>query len=119
MEIRYGMSPMETVEQAKAEFEDYINRIADADPWLKDHHPVVEWLGCCWHPYSMDTDDAFVQMVAANHEAVVGNDATICGIAVAADAGTVFEFLETRLYSLAPERSPWRIRQTNMSKSTK
>ena len=94
MEIRYGMSPMETVEQAKAEFEDYINRIADADPWLKDHHPVVEWLGCCWHPYSMDTDDAFVQMVAANHEAVVGNDATICGIAVAADAALYSRFLE-------------------------
>ena len=94
MEIRYGMSPMETVEQAKAEFEDYINRIADADPWLKDHHPVVEWLGCCWHPYSMDTDDAFVQIVAANHEAVVGNDATICGIAVAADAALYSRFLE-------------------------
>ena len=55
---------------------------------------MVEWLGCCWHPYSMDTDDAFVQMVAANHEAVVGNDATICGIAVAADAALYSRFLE-------------------------
>lgn len=94
MEIRYGMSPMETVEEAKAEFEDYINRIADADPWLKDHRPVLEWLGCCWHPYSMDTNDPFVQITADNYKAVSGKDATICGIAVAADAALYARFLQ-------------------------
>ena len=93
MEIRYGMSPLQTVDEAKAEFEDYIDKISQGDPWLKDHRPQIEWLGCCWHPCSIDPNHPLVRLVADNHRDVTGEDAVVCGAAGGADNGSYARFL--------------------------
>ena len=43
MEIRYGMSPNETVETAKAEFEAFIEQICSEDPWLNTGRNWSGW----------------------------------------------------------------------------
>ncbi len=35
--------PDERGEDVKAEFEQYIARVAAADPWLREHPPEIEW----------------------------------------------------------------------------
>jgi acetylornithine deacetylase/succinyl-diaminopimelate desuccinylase family protein len=43
MEFDLKFLPTERSEDIRAEFEDYIHRIAQTDPWLREHPPKVEW----------------------------------------------------------------------------
>jgi acetylornithine deacetylase len=46
LEGRLGVTPYETVEDAKKEFEDTLNNINDE--WLKNHPVKIEWVGAAW-----------------------------------------------------------------------
>lgn len=48
LEGRYGTAPDEPVAAARAELEACVAAVADADPWLADHRPTVEWIGAQW-----------------------------------------------------------------------
>ncbi len=85
MEIRYGMSPNETVEEAKAEFEGFIEKICNEDPWLCDHKPELEWLGTCWPSMSVDENDELIQLTGANYALVRKEPPEVTGVACAAD----------------------------------
>jgi acetylornithine deacetylase len=48
---------------AKKDFEDMIKETADADPWMKDHPPVVEWIGPSWSGGGVEAEHPLVQTI--------------------------------------------------------
>lgn len=93
MEIRYGMSPNETVEEAKAEFEAYIEAICNEDPWLRDNRPELEWLGTCWQAFSADENSELIQQTKANFEMVRNETTEVTGMACATDGPLYARYL--------------------------
>lgn len=66
--------PDEKIEDVKAEFEDYIQRVAQADPWLRDHPPEIEWgvSGVAFPPVEVLPDHPLIQSISAAHREIVG-----------------------------------------------
>jgi acetylornithine deacetylase len=66
--------PSERPEQVKAEFEEYIQRVAQTDPWLRDHPPEIEWglAGVSFPPVNTPLDHPLVHTLAQAHRHVVG-----------------------------------------------
>ena len=48
LEGRFGTPPDEPVADARDALEAAVAEVAQSDPWLRDHPPVVEWIGAQW-----------------------------------------------------------------------
>jgi acetylornithine deacetylase/succinyl-diaminopimelate desuccinylase family protein len=66
--------PDERIEDVRRDFEDYIGRVADADPWLRDHPPEIEWSigGVTFPPSELPLDHPLSVAVADAHRAARG-----------------------------------------------
>lgn len=66
--------PDERGEDVKAEFEQYIARVAAADPWLREHPPEIEWgvAGVSFPPSEVQSDHPLVTALSGAFEAVAG-----------------------------------------------
>jgi acetylornithine deacetylase len=66
--------PDERGEDVKAEFEQYIARVAAADPWLREHPPEIEWgvAGVSFPPSEVQPDHPLVTALSGAFEAVAG-----------------------------------------------
>ncbi len=92
-EGRAGLVPGETLAGFKREFLADVAAIAEADPWLRDHPPVVEWLGGQFAPAGIAPDAALVRAVATAHEAIEGSVPAIEAVTYGAD---MRHFIATR-----------------------
>lgn len=61
------------------EFEEWIRRAADADPWLRDHPPRIEWLVGGVPPAEVSADEPIVQAALAATRAV-GRPGRLAGL---------------------------------------
>jgi acetylornithine deacetylase len=71
--------------RVKGEIEAFVGRVAEVDPWLREHPPVVEWLidaDCAETP----ADHPFVQLCAANLREV-GRAGELEGVSAHTDMG--------------------------------
>jgi len=86
IECRISFVPGESQKEIRALVEKKIQEVANADPWMKEHPPVVEWYG--WHaePWLQDTSVPFVQLCKAVAEEVVGKEVDFIGRAAGLDA---------------------------------
>jgi acetylornithine deacetylase/succinyl-diaminopimelate desuccinylase family protein len=66
--------PDERGDDVKAEFEDYIARVAEADPWLREHPPEIEWGigGVSFPPSEVASDHPLVAALSGAFRAVAG-----------------------------------------------
>ena len=66
--------PDERVEDVRHDFEDYVRRVADADPWLREHPPEIEWSigGVTFPPSELALDHPLAIAVADAHRAAIG-----------------------------------------------
>jgi acetylornithine deacetylase/succinyl-diaminopimelate desuccinylase family protein len=66
--------PSERAGDVKAEFEEYLARIAAADPWLREHPPEIEWgvSGVSFPPSEVPSDHPLVTSVSGAFRAVAG-----------------------------------------------
>jgi acetylornithine deacetylase len=62
-----------------------VQAAAEADPWLRDHPPVVEWLGALFESSYIPTEHPLVDAVAGAYGAATGSAATIAGMTYGAD----------------------------------
>ncbi len=92
MEGRMGVSPEETIEEAKCELETAIMRIASGDPWLKDHVPEIEYLQCRWNSGLVSPDHPFSQVMATRVEEMTGEPVIFSGMGPCSDSGTLIRF---------------------------
>jgi acetylornithine deacetylase len=63
-EGRYGVAVGENTLAARQTFEQAVAQAAAADPWLREHAPLVEWWGGQFEPASIPSDHPIVGAVA-------------------------------------------------------
>ncbi|MDT8861164.1 peptidase [Alkalihalobacillus sp. MEB130] len=71
LEGRIGVSPNETMDEAKRELEQWIENIGEVDEWFVSAPPTVEWFGARWHPGSIKTDHELVASLTENYQLVL------------------------------------------------
>lgn len=66
--------PDESAEDVRREFEEYIEAVAAADPWLRENPPEVEWgyAGVSFPPSEIALDHPLAQAVGKAFQAVLG-----------------------------------------------
>ena len=84
-EGRAGLVPGEDLDAFAAEFVAVIDAAADADPWLREHRPKVEWFSGQFAPAEIDHDAPLVRFVLGAHEAATGETGKIEGATYGAD----------------------------------
>jgi len=84
-EGRLGVAPDEDPLMARRELEAALADAAAADPWLRDHPPVLEWWGGQFAPAATDPGDPIVGTVRDAVEHVTGGPALVQGMPYGAD----------------------------------
>ncbi len=84
-EGRYGMPVGESTAEARRLFEQRVQAAAQADPWLAEHPPQVEWWGGQFPPASIPVDHPLVGTMAAACSDVTGSVAQVQGMTYGAD----------------------------------
>jgi len=82
---RYGVAPGEDLEEARCQFEQAVAQAAQADPWLVDHPPAVEWWGGQFSPARIPTDHPLVETVGDAFAETAGAPARVEGVTYGAD----------------------------------
>lgn len=84
-EGRLGIAPDEDHAAARAELEAAIREVAGADPWLRDHPPVVEWWGGQFAPAATHAGAPVVTATRGAFAAVTGAATVVHGMPYGAD----------------------------------
>lgn len=84
-EGRYGVAVGETLEEARTVFEDAVRAAAGADPWLREHPPLVEWWGGRFAPAETDPSEPVVHSLRRAHRFVTGAGAELGGVPYGSD----------------------------------
>ncbi len=71
-EGRAGLVPGEDLTTFKAELTEVVDQAAEADPWLREHRPWLEWFSGQFAPAEIPTDHPLTATVRAAHQAVTG-----------------------------------------------
>ncbi len=84
-EGRYGVAIGENIGVARRMFERAVAGVAQADPWLREHPPLVEWWGGQFEPAAIPVDHPLVTTVAGAYQAASGAAARLEGMTYGAD----------------------------------
>lgn len=84
-EGRLGVGPHEALDGVRAAFEAVVAQAAQADAWLRDHPPTVEWWGAQFAPARIPPSDPIVRTVSDAVDAVTGTPAIHRGMPYGAD----------------------------------
>lgn len=84
-EGRVGLVAGEDVDEFKAQVVDRIMKVANADPWLREHPPMIEWFGGQFAPAETSPDSPIAQSISAAHAAVTGTPPPVEGVTYGAD----------------------------------
>jgi acetylornithine deacetylase len=84
-EGRAGLVPGEMLDEFCAAFINVIDEAADADPWLRDHRPTVEWFSGQFAPAEVSVDAPVVNLISGAHAAATGERPAIGAATYGAD----------------------------------
>jgi acetylornithine deacetylase len=84
-EGRAGLVPGEDLATFKTELADEIARLADADPWLRDHPPEVTWLNGQFAPAGVPVDSPLVEALCQAWQMTNSTAARIEAVTYGAD----------------------------------
>jgi len=84
-EGRYGVAADEYPEGARRALEVAVHRAAVADPWLREHPPVIEWWGGQFHPAAIPADHPLPMTLARACAEVSGSEAAWEGMTYGSD----------------------------------
>src|SRR4051812_6572318 len=84
-EGRAGLVPGEELSTFKTELAAEIGLLADADPWLRDHPPHVEWLNGQFAPAGVEVDSPLVETLCQAWQTASLSPARIEGVTYGAD----------------------------------
>jgi acetylornithine deacetylase len=83
-EGRIGVGIGERIEEVRGQFERAVAAAAQADPFLAEHPPTVEWLGV-WEPSRPSPEHSLVQALQRAVGAELGKPARVCGATYGSD----------------------------------
>ncbi len=92
LEGRMGVSPDESIREAKTELENAVREAAHSDLWLSDNLPQIEWFGSCWVGGAIKKDHPIVKNILQNHLVVLCQEPIISGAPWATDAGILIKY---------------------------
>ncbi|GAE24917.1 acetylornithine deacetylase [Halalkalibacter wakoensis JCM 9140] len=95
IEGRIGVSPGETLEEAKKQLEEWLMKLADKDPWFQQFPVKLEWFGARWVPGSVDPDHPLVELLSKNYVQVVKKEPVIEASPWGTDGGLLTEIGKT------------------------
>jgi acetylornithine deacetylase len=75
----------EDIEAAKKEFMDTLNQVVEADPWLREHEPEMEWWGGQFKPALVPVTDPIVETVKEAYTETVGEEPILEGVTYGSD----------------------------------
>lgn len=84
-EGRLGVAVDEEPDAARRELEEALAEAARADPWLRDHPPVLEWWGGQFAPASIPGDHPVVDALSEAFRSVTGEAPAVSGMPYGAD----------------------------------
>ncbi|MFN7249819.1 MAG: peptidase [Anaerobacillus sp.] len=105
LEGRIGIFPNEKIEEAQAELDDWLKKLADIDPWFKDHPVTLEWYGAQWLPGAIDETHPLMAILQTNYKTVVGTDPIIEASPWGTDGGLLTQVGETPSIVFGPGTS--------------
>lgn len=82
---RVGVIVGERVEDARKSIKDAIAEAAEADPWLRENPPRLEWSGYQFDPSSIESDHPIVKEVQKAYADATGEQARLEGMTYASD----------------------------------
>jgi len=82
---RIGVAVDERVEEARDSLERAVAKAAQADPWLREHLPKVEWRGYQFDPSIIPVEHPIVKTVSGAYTEVTGKSPGIEGMTYASD----------------------------------
>jgi acetylornithine deacetylase len=87
LELSLKYLPGEETANIRAEFEDYIGRVAAADPWLRENPPEIEWgiRGVSFPPAQTPTDHPFVTVLSEAAALATGTPPVVEGMVAVTD----------------------------------
>lgn len=101
-EGRYGLAVGEDIPAAQRSFEQAVARAAQADPWLREHPPIVEWWGGRFEPAAIPADHPIASTVAQAFGQVNGAPARLEGMTYGADMRLLVNVGETPTVMFGP-----------------
>ena len=84
-EGRYGVAVDEDADAARGALQEAVAQAAEADPWLRDHPPLVEWWGGQFDPARIPVDHPLVETVTGAFEDAAGRPTRVEGMTYGAD----------------------------------
>lgn len=84
-EGRMGVLPGETNEAARQALQGAIQLAAEADPWLSQHQPRVEWFEGQFESGETRLDHPFLQQLGAAHQRMTGSAPVLRGVPYGSD----------------------------------
>lgn len=77
IEGRMGVAPEETIEHAKSEIQQWLNKLPEKDPWFEEHPVGLEWFGARWVPGTIDPDHELMNILKDSFKKVKGKEPVI------------------------------------------
>ncbi|HSW29335.1 MAG TPA: ArgE/DapE family deacylase [Longimicrobiales bacterium] len=96
VEGRYGVAPGEEPEAARKEMAATLAAAAAADPFLRDHPPVLEWWGGRFLAARTEPTHPLVESLRGAAAAVLGRDVPLEGMTYGADMGLLANVAQVR-----------------------
>jgi acetylornithine deacetylase len=97
-----GTVPGEDHDGVKQSLVDQVARAAASDPWMKDHPPIVRFVGYDAQASEIPQDHPIVQTVKNSYREVVGRDPQVSGRQGAADTRFLNEYANTPTVIFGP-----------------
>lgn len=85
LEGRFGVLPGESIPAAQQAFAHALRRVADDDPWLRDHPPSYEWFEGQFESGETHAGEPIVGALCEAHTAVTGNAPVLHGVTYGSD----------------------------------
>jgi len=98
----FATLPGEETDKVKQDFVDHVHTFSKTDPWLKDHHPDVKFVGYCGDSAEISPDHPIVQTMSQNFESVTGKSPEITGRQGAADIRYLIKYGDTPTVIFGP-----------------
>lgn len=106
-EGRLGFLPRETIEGMMAQTEERVRKIAEADPWMREHPPVVEWIGGQFASAEVPRNEPIALTMERAHKRATGKDPVVRGVAWGSDMRLFTEIgkMPTIIYGAGDEHN--------------
>lgn len=91
IEGRMGISPEETMENAKAEMEEWLEKLKEVDPWFEESPVRLEWFGARWLPGSIDLEHKLMNTLVSTYRDVLDEEPIVEASPWGTDGGLLTE----------------------------